>query len=388
MPGVHALLSPSSGKRWLTCTPSVRLEQQFDDSESVYAQEGTLWHSLNELLTKRKLRRILEKDFKRELGFIEKHELYTDEMYEDSEEYAVYVMEKYHEALARTKDAKIFLETQVDISAYAPESFGTADVAILADDTMVFIDGKYGRGVPVSAIENEQCMLYALGLLDAYGWMYSIKKVQIVIYQPRINNVNSWTVTIDTLTKWGEEFVKPRAKAAFAGEGEYIAGDHCKFCRARNRCRTIKEYYMGMAVEVFKDPQILTNDEVSEVLTKVSGLVSWAEGVKDYVTAEMKKGAKWPGWKLVEGKSNRIFPDEAKVISTLREKGYKDETIFDTKLRSVAQMEKQLGKSDFGAFLNVLVKKPYGKPTLTIASDKRPEYDRAKEASDVFNEEA
>lgn len=387
MPGLHALLSPSSGKRWLTCTPSVRLEQQFDDSESVYAREGTLWHSLNELLTRRKLRLILEKDFKRELGFIEKNELYSDEMYEDSEEYAVYVIEKYHEALARTKDAKIFLETKIDLSAYAPESFGTGDVAILADETMVFVDGKYGRGVPVSAIENEQCMLYALGLLDTYGWMYNVKKVQIVIYQPRINNINSWTVTVESLLKWGEEFVRPRAKMAFEGQGEYIAGDHCKFCRAKTRCRTQKDYYMDMAVDVFKEPQILSDEEVSQVLTKVGGLISWAEAVKEHVTAEMKKGKSWPGWKLVEGKSNRIFLDQPKVIALLKEKGYTDETIYDTKLRSVTQMEKALGKSDFGAFLNTFVKKPYGKPTLTTAEDKRAAYDRSKEASDVFNEQ-
>jgi hypothetical protein len=143
---------------------------------------------------------------------------------------------------------------------------------------------------------------------------------------------------------------------------------------------------MNMAVDVFKDPPLLIDDEITEVLTKVGPLVSWAESVKEYVTAEMKKGKDWPGWKLVEGKSNRKFVDEPKVIETLRGHGYKDETIFDTSLRSVAQMEKALGKSDFGAFLNTYVKKPYGKPTLATAEDKRPAYDRSKEASDVFNE--
>lgn len=391
MPGTHALLSPSGAKRWITCTPSVRLEQTFADRDSVEAQEGTLAHSLSDLLIKRKLRWIKEADYKREIKEIERHELYSEAMLDYCEEYTVFVLEKYHNALKRNKDAKLYLEERVDLSDYAQECFGTADRTILADEIMDVIDLKFGKGVPVSAFENEQAMMYALGMYIRYFFLFNIKLIRITIYQPRINNTNVFEITPEALLNWAETVLRPAAVLAFAGEGEYKAGDHCKFCRARNRCRTHADFYMDQALEVFADedrkPALLTFNEIANILEKVDGLTSYAASIKTFAVDYLKTGGKIDGYKLVEGKSNRKYTNPAKIVSILKEKGFAVKDLYDIKVKGITKLEQLVGNSDFGAWLNTYIVKPYGKPTLAKEADKRPVYDRSKEAADIFDDE-
>lgn len=391
MPGTHALLSPSGAKRWITCTPSVRLEQTFADRDSVEAQEGTLAHSLSDLLIKRKLRWIKEVDYKREIKEIERHELYSEAMLDYCEEYSVFVLEKYHNALARNKDAKLYLEERVDLSDYAPECFGTADRTIIADHIMDVIDLKFGKGVPVSAFENEQTMMYALGMYLRYHFLFSIDIIRITIYQPRINNTNTFEITPEKLLEWAETVLKPAAVKAFKGEGEFVAGDHCKFCRARNRCRAHADYYMDSALTAFaeesKPTVLLSFEDVANILNKVDGLVSYAKSVKDWAVDELKNGKVLPGWKIVEGRATRKYTDKDAIAKILKAHKFEETDIFEKKLLGITKMQTLIGKSSFDAWLNDYLIKPYGKPTLAKENDKRPAYDRSKEAADVFEED-
>lgn len=391
MPGTHALLSPSAAKQWITCTPSVRLGQSFADRDSVEAQEGTLAHSLSDLFIKRKLRWIKEVDYKREIKEIERHELYSESMLDYCEEYTIYVLEKYHNALKRNKDAKLYLEERVDLSDYAQESFGTADRTILADEIMDVIDLKFGKGVPVSAFENEQAMMYALGMYIRYHFLFTIRVIRITIYQPRINNINTFEITPEKLLWWAENVLRPAAVKAFAGEGEFKAGDHCKFCRAHNRCRAHAEYYMDGAIQAFADdnaaPALLSFNDIANILEKVDGLTSYARSIKDFAVDYLKGGGKIDGYKIVEGRSNRKFTDKQKVANVLKSHGFALKDIYDVKLLPLTKLQLLTGKSDFDAWLNELLVKPYGKPTLAKEADKRPVYDRSKEAADIFNDD-
>jgi hypothetical protein len=387
MPGLHSYLSPSGAKRWLTCTLSPQLEKKFQETESVYAAEGTLWHSLNELLVKRKLRRVHDEEYKRELKAIQSHELYSDEMLEHSEEFSVFIIEKFYNTIATTPDAQLFTETVLDLSKYVPECFGTGDINIVADKRMIFVDGKYGQGVPVFADHNEQCMLYSLGALEKYGWMYHIEEVEIIIYQPRIKNTNSWVVNVKDLYAWAEGYLKPRALMAYQGRGEYVAGDHCKFCKAKATCRANAEYYMSLAEEVFREPDILTDAEVANVLTKIRGLKNWAESIEEHAVAEAKKGRQWPGFKLVAGIARRKYKDAEEVVKVLTAAGFMADTILKPReVKGLGAMKEALGSEDFAHYLNDHIILPYGKPTLVDETDKRPAYDRSKEAADIFND--
>lgn len=391
MPGLHAKLAPSSASIWLTCTPAMRLAEAFSDHESVYAAEGTLAHALSELLIKRKLRRIREKDFKIALETFKKHDLYNESMLDYCEEYSVFVINRFHEAVARTKGAKIFLETLVDLSMYAPESFGTADVAIVADEILDFVDLKYGKGVPVSAEENEQLMVYALGLYDKYGFLYSIKTIRLTIYQPRISNTNTWSIPVAALLEWGENYVKPRAKMAWEGVGEFVAGEHCKFCKAAPKCRALHDVNMEAAISFFEDPPAppmsLTDAEMVKVLLASDRLTKWLTTMEEYALREALAGHKYPGMKIVHGRSNRQYKDPEKIEEVLKEHKYTDAEIFNKKLKGITEMENLLGKNDFGALLNIHIIKPDGKPTLVTETDKRKSYDRASEAIQIFGDE-
>lgn len=377
----HALLSPSGASRWLACTPSARLEQQFPESTSSFAEEGTLAHKLGEYLIKQKLGRVSYSDMD---NWEKQSEYYSESMLEYCDEYATFVVEQYNTALATTPDAQIFLEQRLDITDYVPEGFGTGDVVIISDGTLTLIDLKYGKGVPVYAENNKQMMLYALGALKEFDFLYDISTVSLTIYQPRIDNTSTWEISVYELLFWAEVELKPRAELAFAGEGEYVPGNHCQFCKAKAVCKALADKNLEIARYDFADPALLSDEEIADILNRYNLFVNWINAVEEYALNEAVKGKIWPGYKLVEGRSNRKYTDENKVAELLLSKHFPEDGIFKKTLKGITAMEHYLGKKPFDAFLGSLIIKPPGKATLVPASDKRREINNLESAKADF----
>jgi len=382
----HATLAPSSAERWLNCTPSARLEQQFPDRAGDAAKEGTLAHTLGELLIRQKLKIINGLDSVRILENVQSDRFYTNAMMEHADDYATFVVEKYSEALAVTSDAQIFIEQRIDLTDYVPEGFGTGDVFIIADGTMRFIDLKYGKGHLVDAVENRQMMLYALGGLAHFDYLFDIREVEMTIYQPRLENFSTWRISVNELKAWGDTVLIPRAKLAFAGEGEQVPGKHCTFCRAKGICKALANQNMQIEKYDYKPAQFLTPEEVSDILKKADVIEKWLKAVEDHALyAAVHSGAKWPGFKLVEGRSNRKYADEEKIIEALTENGYSQDLFLKPKtLLGLTDLETKIGKKTFAELLNQFIVKPAGAPTLVPESDKRPALSSAESAAADF----
>jgi len=370
--GKHALLSASSSHRWLNCSPSARLEQEFDDTESTAAAEGTAAHALCE----HKLKKALKRRSKKPVS-----EYDCDEMDAYTDDYVEFVMEAVEEAKQTCSDPLVLIEQRLDFSCYVPEGFGTGDCVIVADGLLHIIDFKYGQGVLVEAEENPQMMLYALGALLLFDALYDIEEISMTIYQPRRENISTWTITVDDLLSWTENVLKPRAELAFRGEGEYIPGSWCTFCKAAVRCRARAEAKLQLARYEFAMPPLLTDAEIEDILLKLDDLTKWANEIQAYAQdAAINHGKVWHGFKLVESTTKRKYADENAVIEAANAAGYTD--IFKKSLIPITEMEKLMGKKNFAAILGSLVEKPHGKPTLVPASDKRP----AITTNDVKNE--
>ena len=382
----HALLSASGASRWLNCTPSARLEEEFGKEEaSVYAAEGTLAHEFAELIIRHTiLKELGQAAFEARYYELLENDLYTEDMLDYVYQYVDYVKDEFAASSIDTKDAVLIIEEKVDLRQWIPESFGSCDAIIIADGTMKVMDLKYGKGVPVSAIGNKQLMLYALGAYDKYSIMYDIVNIDLHIVQPRINNINSWSVEANELLNWAENTVIPAAKLAFNGQGQLKAGDWCKFCKVKARCRELYKANIELAKYDFASPQdLLTDDEIADIIDKVPRLVEWANSVLAYATEEaVENGKVWPGHKLVAGRSTRKFTNEIDVANTLIKEGFERDAIFDTKLKSLTALERVTGKKTFEALLGSYVVKSEGKPTLVPLSDKRP----AIGAEDAIND--
>lgn len=376
----HALLSASSAERWLNCTPSARLNEKIPDTASPYAAEGTLAHKLAELILTFELEKCdaAYPDFKKALEELQKYELYYTGMMDEVEIYTNYVLETYNEAVSKTKDAVIFLEETLDYSDFVPEGFGTGDCIIIADGRMEIVDLKFGKGVEVSAIENPQLMLYALGAYEKYGFIYGIEKITMTIVQVRLDNISSWTISTEMLKEWAKS-IKEKADLAFQGKGELVPGKWCTFCKVRQTCRARAEANIKFYNQYNQDPNLLSISEIAEILGQADEIEKWAKEIKEYALNEALKGVKYPGWKLVEGQSNRQIDDEAVLAARLINEGYKEENIYKPKeLHGITTLEKLVGKKKFAQIAEGLISKPPGKPTLVVESDKRPELDSAE----------
>lgn len=373
--GAHALLSPSGSGRWMACPPSARLERKFPDEKSEYAAEGTFAHELAELHLKLQLGIFTKRKFNSQLKKMAENPFYSQEMIDYVQSYVDIATELINEIVAKSKDAIVLLEQRLDYSPWVPEGFGTGDLVIVSDDVLEVVDLKYGKGVPVSAEDNTQMKLYALGAINDYGVLYNVKTVRMTIVQPRLDNISSVDMPVKELLEWAENTVKPVAELAFAGEGEYKAGDHCRFCKARFTCRTRAEYNLELAKYDFEIPALLSTEEIAEVLGKADELQKWAKDIQGYALEQAKNhDIKFPGWKLVEGRSNRKYTDEDAVATTLLAADYKEGIIYKPKeLFGISSLEKTIGKKQFNNLLNELIIKPAGKPTLVPESDKRPE---------------
>nr|DAZ40302.1 MAG TPA: Protein of unknown function (DUF2800) [Caudoviricetes sp.] len=363
MPGNHALLSASSSHRWLNCPPSARLCENYDDKGSDFAAEGTDAHALCEYKLKTALG-IKADDPTNDLS------RYDAEMEDCANGYAAFVLELIEEAKKHCADPVVLIEQRLDYSKYVEEGFGTGDCVIIADGTLHIVDYKHGRGVLVEAEDNPQMKLYALGALELFDCIYDISSVSMTIYQPRRSNVSTYTVSKDELYDWAENVLTPVAELAFSGGGEYRCGEWCQFCKAKADCRKRAEANMELAAFEFRQPPLLTDDEVEEILGKIDELTSWANDIKDYALRAAVSGKKWTGYKLVEGRSNRKYTDENAVIAAVKKAGFNP---YEHKLMGVTAMTSLLGRKQFNEILGSYVTKPQGKPTLAPESDKRPE---------------
>ncbi|MFQ9978504.1 DUF2800 domain-containing protein [Clostridium cadaveris] len=370
----HAILSASGAHRWMNCTPSARLELEFDDNSGEAAAEGTAAHALSE----HKLRKALKMRSKKPVSPYD-----SDEMDNYTDGYVEFVLEVIEQAKKICSDPLILIEQRLDFSKYVPEGFGTGDCLIIADGTLHIIDFKYGQGVLVSAEDNPQMKLYALGALDLFDGIYDIEMVSMTIYQPRRENVSTSTVSKENLYQWAEEVLKPKAELAFNGDGNYCPGEWCQFCRAAVKCRARAEAKMKLATFEFALPPLLSDEEIADILSSIGDLTNWANEIIAYATdAAVNHGKKWPGFKVVEGRSNRKYKDEEAVAEAAKNAGYRD--IYKQSLITITEMEKLMGKSKFNEILGELVMKPPGKPTLVPVSDKRPEMNTSSAKNDFM----
>lgn len=373
----HAILSPSAAHRWLNCTAAPLFEKDVEDKGSTFAEEGSLAHAY----CAKKLKEFLGKGVSEENKEIaELNEQYhSGEMDEYTDTYKTIVLEKFNAARAKTKDAQLLVEVKLDFSHYVPNAFGTSDAVIIADGCMEVIDFKYGKGVKVSAVENPQMMIYALGAWDLFNFEYNITKVKMTIVQPRLDNLSEFEISVGDLINWAVDVLEPKAKEAYAG-GTQKPGDWCQFCKVKAKCRAIAT----KCVEVRQnhpDPRLISKEDMERtILPLLSTIKTWLSGVEEFSLEQALAGVQYQGFKIVEGRSVRKITNPSAVMKLLGENGFTEESYLKpTELRSITDLEKLIGKKCFGTLCADYINKPQGKPTLVPESDKRKAMNQAKD---------
>ena len=360
----HALLSASSSARWLACPPSAVAAEAYPNEGTDFTREGTLAHEVAEWIASGR-----SKDHGLDKGL---DEGIAAEMVECAQNYRDYIQEQI-----KDDNAVVLLEQRVDFSPWVPDGFGTADCIIIQGNTMDVIDYKYGKGVMVSATDNPQMMLYGLGALNDFGFVYDIETVRMHIFQPRLNNISVYEMCAGKLRAWAEMVVKHTAEKAAKGEGDYKAGEHCRFCPHAGRCReltnTCTEHIRAHGFEA--SLEVLAPWEVAEVLRMEPIITLWLKRVKDQALSTMMNGEEVPGYKVVAGRGSRGWADDLEVAAALKAAGYSQEDITETKLLSVAKMEKAIGKKKVAELVGGQILSYTGDPTVAPQSDKRPAYD-------------
>lgn len=396
-PEKHALLSASSAARWLVCTAAPRFEEGLPENTSEYAEEGRLAHAIGELKVLKKCTPMSSRTYNTRLNKLKKNPLYTPEMDKTTDLYLEHITEQ---VMAYDSVPTVAVEVKVEFTDYVPEGFGTCDCCIIGGDLLSIVDYKHGKGVPVSAVGNPQMRLYALGALRRYAPVFgdAIKRVRMTIDQPRLDSYTTDEITVEELRAWGES-IKPIAQKAFSGLGEFVPGDHCRFCRGKAQCRTRAN--VNTALEDFKDcvpagkatPEqlaqaeqdgqdgipttLLTDAEIGNLLERGKLLVQWYKDLEAYATEALLAGKEIPGWKLVAGRSNRTFTDQDAAIQAVIAAGYDEALVYDRKPKTLSELEKLMGKAEFAEKIGGFVTKPLGKPTLAPASDNREAYNSA-----------
>lgn len=373
----HAILSPSAAHRWLNCTAAPLLEKDVEDKGSTFAEEGSLAHAY----CAKKLKEFLGKDVSEENKEIAElnDKYHTGEMDEYTDTYKTIVLEKFNAARAKTKDAQLLVEVKLDFSHYVPDAFGTSDAVIIADGCMEVIDFKYGKGVKVSAVENPQMMIYALGAWDLFNFEYNISKVKMTIVQPRLDNLSEFEISVGDLINWAVDILEPKAKEAYAG-GTQKPGDWCQFCKVKNKCAVLANKCLN-AYNSNTDPRLISKETMEkDILPLLSTIKTWLSGVEEFSLEQALAGVEYKGFKIVEGRSVRKITDPSAVMKLLGESGYsKDSYLKPTELRSITDLEKLIGKKKFGTLCADYINKPQGKPTLVPDSDKRKPMNQAKD---------
>lgn len=388
MPGIHALLSPSKAKQWLACPPSARLSakfsERFGEQSSEYAAEGTKAHALSELKLRLELGELNKFSFnaqKKALGEI------PSEMDRYTDNYVDVVLERYYQAKKICPDAKLFVEQRLDMSDWIPGCFGTADACVVSDTILEVMDLKYGKGVPVNAVENPQARCYGLGAVHEFGDIYGFTHVRNTIIQPRLDSVTEEVLSKDELLAWGEE-IKPIAQLAWKGEGTFSPGDNCRFCAAKAVCKARAYQSFDLLTACLDTPDVLPDEVIPGILKVADTCEQWIKDVRAYALSQALLGQEWPGYKLVKGKRpSRAFRNDEEAEQQLIRAGYTPEQYMETKMKTVAQVEKLLGKRAFDALMGNLVVQGEGRLTLVPEDDKRTEFESADAAfSDMIDE--
>ena len=394
----HAKCSASSSGRWLNCTAAPTYEAQFPDGDpGDYAKEGTLAHKICELHAEFQAKEISKRTFNARMKKCREDPLFQEEMIKTAEVYCNYILQKIMSFPGAPYQKQ---EVRVDFSDYVPEGFGTSDCLIIGNNSLIVVDYKHGKGVQVSAENNSQMRLYALGGLKQYGMFYPVKTVTMAIVQPRITEeISEETITTEELLAWGES-IKPAAQAAFSGEGaEFKEGPWCQFCKGKAVCRARavnmtafedfkdlpiagkmtddEKRLRGQAIVAGFDMPVLTDGEIGELLHRAEGLVSWYNDLKAYALDAILSGKDIPGWKAVAGRSVRAFDDTDAAFAEILKAGYEEAMLYERKPKSLAELEKMIGKKDFAEIVGSHIVKPVGKPTLTDSADKREAYSPA-----------
>lgn len=369
----HAILSPSAAGRWLKCNRSARLELQFPDVESDFAREGTLAHAIAETLLRAGETLLTLQQY----NAFKEQEFYTEVMYEHVQDFVNYIYEHKNLNVKNWHSP----ERKVDLSTWIPEGFGHIDDPLVAGPVLHIFDLKYGKGVEVSALDNAQLKIYALGMLDELEMIFDLETVVLHIFQPRLNNIPEFEISVTDLKLWGEEVLKPNARRAFDGEGEFLAGEHCQFCRAKAQCRALADYSNEIAALRFEDHTLLTDAELMDIISKKKVIDSWLKAVTIFTITEAINGRVWPGYKVVEGRANRKYSDPGKIEQLLLSELHISNMHKPKELLNLEDMKKLLGKENFGKYIDPNLIKPYGKPALVPESDKRPVF---KDAAIAF----
>jgi hypothetical protein len=381
---LHALLSASGSKKWLTCAGSATLEATFPDEESPYAAEGTFAHAVFEHEMSARLGKL-----ERDLAAYRDSEWWSEELYEHVCS-AADALENLLATIARN-DMAVLLEQRVDYSRWVPEGFGTGDVLAVAGGTLLVADLKYGKGVAVDAVGNSQLRLYGLGAVQLLGDLYDIERVRMLVLQPRMNNYSAEELTLDELVQWADDYVAPRARRAFDGVQEYVPGEHCSsgFCKARFTCATRAQHALSLARSEFalREPETLTQEQILQVLSRGDEVVKWVTDVQGWAQKQAEQGRQWPGYKIVEGRSIRRVTDPEQAAAALVAAGYPEALLWSRSLVSLGELEKLVGKAKLPKLLGDLIQKPAGKPALVPEADKRPAITSAASAAADFKED-
>ena len=402
MPDSHALLAPSAAKRWMACAPSARVESLLPDRTSTYAREGTIAHAVAECLLEFYKTNQPLAAYEGPWGYFTEfamadHELESlaaqclqegfdfREIFETvHDDYVAVVWSDFVKAHVEDPNAVLLVETRVDLSDYVPESFGSSDAIIIWGDRMNVYDLKYGRGVRVSAKGNPQMRLYALGALLGPGETYPVHGIQMTIVQPRLHAVSTDTISTFDLVIWATEVLVPAAKKAFHGEGEFVPGDHCEFCRAKATCKALQEY-TSRIVRSAGEPESMSAEDFAQVLGKIGVIETWIAGVKARAMEMLERGETVPGWKLVEGRSVRKIYKEAEARKILREAGFQPSDYDRVELRGITDLTRLVGGAKtFNTLLGDLVERQPGKPALAPEDDPRAPYNNAASAEAAF----
>lgn len=378
----HAILSASGAKRWMACPPSARLEEKlhdrFGEQSSPFAAEGTKAHSLAELKLLREKGRLGDTDGINQFNYDARRKALGDipkEMDAATDLYADIIIEKYLSARKVSPDAKLMLEQRLDFSKWVPHGFGTGDAVIVSDAILDVSDLKYGKGVRVDAKENPQARCYGLGAIDAFGDLYGFQTVRNTIIQPRLDHITEEQLSRTELLDWADAELTPKAQLAWAGDGEFHPGEHCKFCAARAICYARATQAMQLFRHGMDAPAVLPDSEIPQMLAMADDAIAWLGELKSYALRQALKGQKWPGYKLVRGKRpRRAWADEEAAREQLIRAGYRPEQFEEHKLKSAAQVEKEIGKQASDVLLKGLIVQGEGALTLVPETDGRPEF--------------
>ena len=367
----HSLLSASGSDRWMSCTPSARKEEFIPNTESSYALEGTLAHELSELELNKYFNNLDANQYNLRLEEIENNEFYASDMPENVDVYVSYCIERVNYYKSICKHVEISIEEKVDLTAYIPEGFGSNDFVIIADGFIEVIDLKYGRGVPVSAVNNSQLKLYGLGSVYKHELSYQTSEVTLVIVQPRIDNISTFTLSVIDLQEWADTEVVTKAKMAFAGEGELNPGNWCKFCKFKPKCKAVHDQNMALVKEDFSDIDSLSEDEILNIFEKSTQITNWVNSINAYVMDKLLKKEEVKGYKLVKGRSTRKFNDTEKVKEILKEKYNSNDYLTEPKLLGITAIEKLVGKKQLPELLGNYIEKTEPKPSIALLEDRR-----------------